>query len=668
MNSAAFSADGARLATGSYDKTARIWETVSGNEKAVLWHQASVGSVAFGPRNRLLTATDNRAVVWDLSTNTRLADLTELGGVTKVAVSHDGRLVATSGTDSTIRVWDAETGEELAKYHSEGKASFRGLFAFSPDGRLLAVKKDDGETIKIIDVGSGDARAVLAHQANVEQFVFSRDSARLAVILDARERPIWIWDIASQAVVTRIFHSEEPQQNRVRSLIFSPDGNLVATAGFGGSTVNVWNAETGALFLKLPSKHPSGLLDVSFSKDGGRIVTCNLLKNEIQVWETQSGKRIHEISWDPNKRGGFRARPVLSPDGRHLAFATWKSIEVWNTTTWKRDFEVTHDGPEKGARDLVFSPDGKQLATAGADMTARLWDLASGQERLRVQHHNEVKQVEFASDGKILISLDEGYFARAWNTDNGQELFQCIHGEAMQHTGFSRSGSHAVTTNGSLVKVWSALTGKQVAEFSHQREVQIAVLSTSGVLAIVTDGQKGIYDNTVHVWDVASGRELFQLNHDNGVNSVSFSADDSVIVTGSDDGTVRIWDTATGKELARFHHDTDTGRVIISDDKTYLAVRAHGNSTDEDVYVWHVPSKRKLARLPHYGNSVADMNFRPGQHTLATADRSATVRFWDPDSARIELLQLSHEDTVFDVAIDPKSERLAARFSCRSDP
>ena len=239
MNSAAFSSDGARLATGSYDKTARIWETVSGNEQAVLRHNGSVRSVAYGPRERLLAATDDRAVVWDLTSNKKFADLMELGGATKVAVSSDGRLAATSGSDNMIRVWNAETGEELAKYHSEGEASFWGFFALSLDGRLLAVKKDDGETIKIIDVESGDARALLAHQADVEQFVFSPDGKRLAVKLDSRERPLWIWNIASQAVVTRILHSKEPQRALVNSFIFSPDGSLVATAGIGNPAVNV---------------------------------------------------------------------------------------------------------------------------------------------------------------------------------------------------------------------------------------------------------------------------------------------------------------------------------------------------------------------------------------------------------------------------------------------
>lgn len=256
-----------------------------------------------------------------------------------------------------------------------------------------------------------------------------------------------------------------------------------------------------------------------------------------------------------------------------------------------------------------------------------------------------------------------GGITRGWDTITGVEKFRLTHGGKIDGVVYNQSGSHAAVRVGSLIRVWHAQTATKVAEFTHDAQVQIWALSSDGRrLATVTDASK-----TVHVWDVAAGKELYQLAHEDFVSSVIFSADDTLLITGGKDHTARVWDSAAGKQLARFAHNETVKRVTLSADNAYLAVTTEVSSSWEDIHIWHLPTKRQIAWLPHDGKHVEDMSFQPGHRVLATTDDGSTVRLWDPQSARIESLRLDHEDTLFQTVISPDSKRLAARINRDKD-
>jgi sugar lactone lactonase YvrE len=285
----AFSPDGKRLATGSDDATARLWDTSTGEQILTLTgHRYSIKAVAFSPDGkRLATGSDDLAPqvrLWDTSTGKQILTLTgHRYSVKAVAFSPDGKRLATGSDDTTARLWDTSTGEQILTL--TGHAHSLEAVAFSSDGKRLATS--DGATVRLWDTSTGEQILTLKSYGRM---AFSPDGKRLAT--RGEDNTARLWDTSTRKqILTLTGHT-----NSVNAVAFSPDGKRLATSSFD-ETVRLWDTSTGEQILTLTG-HTKSANAVAFSPDGKRLATGSY-DNTARLWAIQ----IYNILGRPRPEG-----------------------------------------------------------------------------------------------------------------------------------------------------------------------------------------------------------------------------------------------------------------------------------------------------------------------------------------------------------------------------
>jgi len=237
-----------------------------------------------------------------------------------------------------------------------------------------------------------------------------------------------------------------------------------------------------------------------------------------------------------------------------------------------------HSGP---VNSVAFSPDGKRLATASYDQTAKVWDAESGQELLTLRGHGAfVLGVAFSPDGKRLATASGDGTAKVWDAEGGKELLTLRgHGDVVLGVAFSPDGKRLATASKDrTAKVWDAESGKELLTLrGHSGDVLSVAFSPDGKRLAT-----GSWDQTAKVWDAESGKELLTLRLLGVVSEVAFSPNGKRVATASADKTARVWDAESGKELLNFGRSSAVLSVAFSPDGKRLAT---GN-TDKTANVW----------------------------------------------------------------------------------
>jgi len=323
-----FSADGKREGWGTTEPRQ------AGGKAALMFegHSAAVTSVAFSPDGKRLAtgSEDKTAIVWDLESIKAPFSLEGHSNVvTSIAFSPDGKRLATGSDDKTAKIWDLESGKAVLTLE-EHLSSVLSV-AFSPDGKRLATASGD-ETAKIWDLETGKAVLTLEGGSTVLSVAFSPDGKRLAMgVMSMYDQSDKIWDSESGETVLTLYGS-----SNTRSVAFSPDGKRLATAGgLWDPTARIWDLETGKSVLTLEG-HSDGVISVAFSPDGKRLATGSV-DGTAKIWDLESNKAFLTLVVCSSFVNGV----AFSPDGKRLATGGGKWI---NRVKIAKIWEITPQG------------------------------------------------------------------------------------------------------------------------------------------------------------------------------------------------------------------------------------------------------------------------------------------------------------------------------------
>jgi hypothetical protein len=272
--------------------------------------------------------------------------------VLAAAFRPDGKVLATAGTDKTVRIWDPATGKQVRLV--TGHPDWIRAVTFSPDGKLLVTGCDDG-MIRVWDAATGKQLRHLGHDGWITGVAFSPDGSLLA----SAGRGTVIWDFLGVKQLSTL----EGQGTAARGMAFSPNGTEIASAVPGGA-VGLWL--TGGKELRRISGHAKRVRDVAFSPDGSLLASASD-DMTVQVSRTATGAIVRVLR---EHRGRVHS-VAFSPDGRLLASCGQDSIvRLWDANGGQLRALGGHAGEVER---VVFSPSDDLLASAGDDGTVRLW-------------------------------------------------------------------------------------------------------------------------------------------------------------------------------------------------------------------------------------------------------------------------------------------------------
>jgi WD40 repeat protein len=403
-----FSPDSQYLVSASEDRTARIWRVASGEAVAVLeGHTGNVTDARFSPDGKLVVTAgeDGTVRLWDSSTGGGILVLHGHVGVVRGArFSPDSKLVLTEGDDGTARVWSVAKDEPATIL--EGHVGDVHSLTFARDGRFLATGGEDG-TARVWEVGTGTRIAVLSHRGSVSSVSFDPSGSQLATASEGMGK---VWDLKAEET-TAILRPLDP----VRSMALGPAGKSLVTGGLLG--VAVWERTPNG-FRELQSwrelSSSNGLREVEivrFSRDGNFVVAVG--RHEAWAARVVSNGRLRVIG-STGQFAGTESDPIdadITPDGRALAIAgedgTARLFDVGAD-----EFLSLYDHPAS-VSSVGLSPDGRFLATGCADGLVRVWDVETGHVIASWgEKGRPILGVAFSPDGTRVAAVGENGLVR----------------------------------------------------------------------------------------------------------------------------------------------------------------------------------------------------------------------------------------------------------------
>jgi len=668
--------------------------------------------------DRLIAAMSQRSFVLPLAKGLHPGET-----VQSLNYSDDGQLIATTGGDSSLRLWSAGSGMAVKKPLGPGRGvrlhewlSPQGYLSISAehhrtgehfhilrgdlyvtlasgfaDGTfkseqtttiplkaaentvLIAtasnvVTSDSDNVISIWETQTGRLKASSPpFESTVDDALFLPDNSRLVLV---SEHGLSIWDSASNTVESEAF----PNGEQVEQIALSPDGKWLL--GWGEDQIALWDTESRKFHgtLRNWSRFPA---DIPFFGSTGNYVVTTGTGGAIRVWDASTCHPVTPVLTHFDATFKVRAEAALAPDNRWLATIVPdydETLRIWDIATAKLLNNPIHEP----CANVVFAPDGQEFATWSSDSAPRFWQLRAADRAWLPSRFDDALSCPQACPGGALLGVQRHEDAVPALVDLRTGRVQARISLPLQNvTGAAvcPGGDCFLTVHEDrTVRTWEAASGKllRVLSGAHlESRRAMARYSPDHKAILVFDVSWASQYPGVFIWSLTSQAESpRELRYPEGVYDAQFSRDGQWVATACRDGTVHVCRSATG-ELAGppLQHESRITSVQFSPDGQHLLTTSEGRA-----HLWDLATAREVfpprQHEYHFVESHMDgylkmtARFSPDGKRLATAC-SFTARVWDAETGTALLEPLQHPSWVEDVEFSPDGSRLVTTCADR---
>ena len=570
------------------------------------------------------------------------------GRANEIAYSPDGTKLAVA-SDIGIWIYDTQTGEELDLFPANRFGV--SAIAFSPDGNMLASDSFDGTisywnienlTVRLWDVNSGrQIRTFTGHTHPITCLAFSPDGKTIAS--GSADYVVRVWDVESGRQLHRLLGPT----GSVTSVAFSPDSKTLVGSGSRQNFFKLWDVETGGN-VRWFEGHTEGISSIAFHP-GGELIASGSYDNTVRLWYVETG--IQRRSFTKHTDSVYTV--AFSPDGKTLA-SGGRDTNIWLINVFNGTSRGLLKGHTSSIRTIAFSPDSQTLASRSWNGTIRLWDVYSVRERHTITGHIDVgENVVFSPDGNSLVSSSLHEVPLLWDVNTGTKQHAFVgHTAYVSGVAFSPDGKMLASSSyDGTLRLWDADTGTERRTLINiSGNIESVAFSPDGktvaCATITSDYNPSIRlrNSNIHLFDVETGSERHVIaaykapryagnapefhptEHTSPVKKIAFSPDGNMLASSSYDDTIRFWDAQTGSHLRVLPERRASGySMAFSPDGNILAC----GSWEDNIHLWDVQTGMQLHTLTghtYYVNSVA---FSPDGDVLASGSDDSTIRLWD---------------------------------------
>jgi WD40 repeat protein len=529
-------------------------------------------------------------------------------------------------------LWNRIHAERFT-FHDEPRSLY--AVTYSPDGRRLATANSDG-LVRLWDASNGHLVGTLVTSArtrpgsnnDIKSIVYSPDERWLATGDNSGEVSIWDGHMGSK---NRVLHYGA---SSISSVAFSPDGRSLAAAGSDGAVV--WDLATGTPRPTFGAGR--GVWRVAFSPDGLTLAATGM-DGAVHIWDEPSGRPRGAL------RGYSRTAAqaaAFSPDGKWLATSDEDTAILWD---WRRGMKIHVLPSDMLVKTVAFSPDSRDIAIGGDDLTVRVYDVATVKlQRTFLGHTRPVNSVAYSPNGKFLASASSDGTTRVWDTRADDAIPLSMNGTKLQWAAFSPNGNLVATviSEDPRITIWNAQNGQPFRQLSLPGGTGVP-----GPPTFSPDARQlsvACSDFTLRTYDVATGREIrhepepIQIYY-----GLAVSPDGQWRVAGTRDPYVHLW-----------HPDSRDAPIRLTGHKWWVSAAAFsrdghrlitgGYAPDSSAIVWDMDQRRMLHRLEGHRGHVQAVAFSLDGREVATGGYDGTVRLWHVATGR-ETLTLSGSKT-----------------------